>query len=267
MIPVRFNFDFSRIVYLQRVSGRELANSREHHLLARDVTEGEILSECALVEFRLYARVGKNCLDLRAKNKLFVVIKIVERLDPEPITRDEEAPQAAIPDGESEHPTQMLQAVAAVLFIQMNNRFSIALGAITVAPRLELRAQFAVIVDFAVIDDPQALVLVADRLVTSADIDNAEAPHGQSNVAFDKEAVVVRPSVHDLRIHLRQRVALNAPFLSGIHNSADSTHISRSPFRSCRRHPRRFRNPPTSCAENHSPTTLRYQSTKYAFSR
>src|SRR5437867_475945 len=183
MIPVRFNFDFSRIVYLQRVSGRELANSREHRLLASDVTEGEILSECALVESRLYARVGKNCLDLRAKNKLFVVINIVERLDPEPVTRDE------------------------------------------------------------------------------------EAPHSQPDIALHKKAVVIGAAVHDLRIHLRQRVALNAPFLSAIQNPADSAHISRSPFRFWRRHPRRFRNPPTGCAENHSPSTLRYQSTKYAFSR
>src|SRR5436309_16103425 len=161
----------------------------------------------------------------------------------------------------------MLNAVATVLFIQMDDRFGIAFRAIAVASRLELQTEFAVIVDFTVIDDPQAVVLVANRLLSGPNIYDAEPPHSQPDVALDKKAIVIRPAVRDLRIHLRQRVALNAPFLSGIHNSADSTHISRSPFRSCRRHPRRFRNPPTSCAGNHSPSMLRYQSTKYAFSR
>ena len=123
------------------------------------------------------------------------------------------------------------------------------------------------IVDFTVVDNPQTLVLVANRLLSGPNIYNAEAPHSQPDIALHKKAVVIGAAVHDLRIHLRQRVALNAPFLSAIQNPADSAHISRSPFRFWRRHPRRFRNPPTGCAENHSPSTLRYQSTKYAFSR
>src|SRR5207237_9810060 len=193
----------------QRIFGEQLAYSPEHRLWTGDVSEGEILSKCVLVEFRLYTWVGENSLNLGAKNKLFAVVKIIEGLDSQPVTRDEEAARVAIPNCESKHPAQMLNAVAAVLFIQMDNRFSIALRAITVAPRLELRAQFAVIIDFAVIDDPQALILVADGLMPSAHIDNAEAPHCQADVALDKKAVVVRAAVHDLSVDLSQRVALN----------------------------------------------------------
>src|SRR5919108_172006 len=111
----------------------------------------------------------------------------------------------------------------------MDNCFSIASCTITVAPRLEHRAQFTVIVDFTVVDDAQTLVLVADRLLSGPNVDNAEPPHSQPDVTFDKKAVIVRSAMHDSRIHLRQPVALNALFLPGIQNSADSTHISGSP--------------------------------------
>ena len=85
------------------------------------------------------------------------------------------------------------------------------------------------VVDFTVVDDPQTLVLVANRLLSGPNVDNAEPPHSQPDVTFDKKALIVRSAMHDSRIHLRQPVALKEPFLPGIQNSADSAHISGSP--------------------------------------
>ena len=49
------------------------------------------------------------------------------------------------------------------------------------AARLKLRPQFGVVVDFAVEDDPQGAVFVAERLMAGGEVDNAETAHAESS--------------------------------------------------------------------------------------
>ncbi|SRR5260370_19767935 len=106
----------------------------------------------------------------------------------------------------------------------MNNGFSVAFGAVAVATGLQVFAQFLVVVNLAVENDPERLIFIGDRLVTGLNVDNAEAAHGQSDVLLDKETVVIGPAVDDLLVHRRQGVA--ADLLSSIRldNATDSTH-------------------------------------------
>jgi hypothetical protein len=111
----------------------------------------------------------------------------------------------------------------------MNNRFGVALSPIAVAASLQILAQFPVIVDFAVENDPNGFVFIADGLMTGLNVDDAEAPHRQSDIVLDKKTVIVGATMDDLPVHGDQLIALNA--LSGVRmpgigikNAADSTH-------------------------------------------
>src|ERR1700694_2577209 len=92
----------------------------------------------------------------------------------------------------------------------MDDSLGITLSAIAVAPGLEIVAQILVVIDFAVEDDPNAFVFVADGLVAGLDIDDAEAAHGQSDILLYKKAVIVGPAVDDLLIPQSQRALIHA---------------------------------------------------------
>ena len=104
-------------------------------------------------------------LDLRAEQKRVAVPPVVKRLDAQAVARGEQRRLRAIPDRKREHAPQMFHAVAAVLFIEVNDGFGVASRAVAVASGFELGAQLGVVVDFTVEDDPNVLILVGERLV------------------------------------------------------------------------------------------------------
>ena len=58
-------------------------------------------------------------------------------------------------------------------------------------------AQFLVIVDFAVEDDPDALVLVAKRLMAAAQIDNGKPAEAEPDLPGEIKTLIVRSAMHD----------------------------------------------------------------------
>ena len=86
-------------------------------------------------------------------------------------------------------------------------------------------AQGRMIIDFAVEDDPDILLLVGQRLMPGLDVDNAQPPHGQAEVFFDEIPFVIRPAMRDAPVHARQRTGLNPPITLGEKNTANSAHI------------------------------------------
>src|SRR5215475_5118821 len=95
-----------------------------------------------------------------------------------------------------------MNAVAAVLFIEMNNCFGIAIGAVTVAERLELRPQLGMVVNFAVEYNPDCPGFIADGLVTAGFIDDTEAAHSDSGLSIDVNTLIVGAA---MRHHVAHR--------------------------------------------------------------
>src|SRR5262249_35562471 len=89
--------------------------------------------------------------------------------------------------------------------------------------RLEIAAQFLVVVNFAVKDDPDVSLFVADRLMPALHIDDAEPAHCQTDAPLDKKAGVIGAAVHNLLVHFCQRLALHATRIKP-KNSADPAH-------------------------------------------
>ena len=62
---------------------------------------------------------------------------------PEPVARNEKRFRIAIPDGKCEHAAQMLHAIRAILFEEVDDGFGIAVRAVAMAARDQLLAQSA----------------------------------------------------------------------------------------------------------------------------
>ncbi len=111
-------------------------------------------------EFARHAAGLEDGLDLRREEDAVFLDAVAERLLPNPVSREEQRPRAAIPDREREHPAKVLKAVRALLLVEVDDDFRVGVGAELVPLRDERRAQFLEIVNLAVEDDPDGAVLV-----------------------------------------------------------------------------------------------------------
>jgi hypothetical protein len=80
------------------------------------------------------------------------------------------------------------------------------------------------VIDFAVEDDPKALVLVRDWLMAGLYIDDAEPPHGKTNIPLHEKPIVIGAAMRDLAIHGRENAPVHILTRAGIENAADSAH-------------------------------------------
>jgi hypothetical protein len=118
----------------------------------------------------------------------------------------------------------MLNALASVLLVQMDDSLCVAFGAIPVATRFEIFSQILVVINFTVEDNPDVSVFIAQGLMSGLNVDDAEAAHRQPDVLFDKEAIIVRAAVDDLLVHSGEQVTIYTPGPLGMKDTADSTH-------------------------------------------
>src|SRR3546814_15897536 len=88
---------------------------------------------------------------------------VVERLHPQPVAGEEQAAAAVVVNRKSEHAVEARQAIGAPLPPRRDNHFGIAAGAETVAAILQFGAQFAEIIDFAIIGQRYRLVIARHR--------------------------------------------------------------------------------------------------------
>ncbi len=191
----------------ERPSRQELAHPTEEGLLPGDEPRREELGNDRLVQHGANGASGQYRLDLRRKQQLIFGPGVVERLDPEPVPRQQETPAGPVPQREREHALEPLDAALPFLLVEMQDGLGVAAGPIRVATLLESGPERGVVVDFAVVDDPRGPILVGHRLTASGHIHDGEPAHAEPHGAFDPEPLPVGPAVaqdvaHPLEAHL-----------------------------------------------------------------
>ena len=106
----------------------------------------------------------------------------------------------------------------------MDDRFRVTSCAVAMTLGFKLRAQFCVIVNFTVKDDPEALVFIGNRLMSGLNVDDAEPPHREAHIAFNEKTFVVRSSMHNLAVHARENISIDSLSRIRIENAADTAH-------------------------------------------
>src|SRR5208282_893519 len=133
---------------------------------------------------------------LRGKRQSARFYTVKKRFHSQAIACQQQPPFAAIPNGERKHATQVVEEPEVVLLVKMQNGFGVAVRPELMAPRQEIRAQIAIVIDFTVEGNPDGLVLVGDRLVAAGQVNDAQAPIPQAQRAVQVKALVVRPTMH-----------------------------------------------------------------------
>jgi hypothetical protein len=112
----------------------ELAGEHRHDVLhhGQRRLDGPICEErLDGARFDLFGNkpAAKEGADLRGEGEQALPPAHVERLDPEPIHRQEEPAGLAVPDGKGEHPAEPLDARGSVLGIGLQNDFRVGSAA------------------------------------------------------------------------------------------------------------------------------------------
>jgi len=100
--------------------------------------------------------------------------------------------------------------VNAVLIIRVHDRFSIAVGVELVAEFFEFFAEFEIVVDLAVENNPGSPFLVVDGLFTTLQIDDRQPAHAQADATINVKAIIVRTAVLDRIAHPGQQLLVDS---------------------------------------------------------
>jgi hypothetical protein len=162
-------------------------------------------------------------LDLGSEHELLAPPAVIQGLDPQTVARQEELPALRIPDRERKHPDQAIHHPGPELFIEMHQRLRVALRFETVAPALQLVAQFPVVIDFAVEGHPDRPIFVGQGLAAARHVDDAQPDMAESRLRVAVDSFSIRAAMaHDI-----QHALDDAPVgRSGhqIHHASNSTH-------------------------------------------
>jgi len=134
------------------VTRGQLLNAFDERARAGNVVQGQIVVQRAEVEAPIDLRMREDGFQLRAEVELAVAPMKIERLDSQAVARNDQALVAFRPDRQRKHSVEALKAIGVPLEKSLENYFGIAVGFEPVAARLQLRAQLAVVVDFAIED-------------------------------------------------------------------------------------------------------------------
>jgi len=167
---------------------------------------GQEAGDLRPVRLPLLREGGDDRFRLRRKADPGALDGVAERLDREAVAREDEPPFTLVPERERPHAVEALEAVGTPRRIRVEDDLGVGLRAEASATALEVAAELDVVVDLAVVGDPEAPLGEAHRLVTCGRrVDDAQAPVGQADSAVQVDAVPVRAAVNEAGAHAFER--------------------------------------------------------------
>jgi len=107
------------------------------------------------LRLRLDTASHQDGFDLGGDTERLTVIVIIKRLDSEMIARQKKAALFFVPDGEGKHSPQMLHHALPIFPVGIEQNLGIGAGEEGIPFRLQMIAQFPVVVDFTIEGDAQ----------------------------------------------------------------------------------------------------------------
>jgi hypothetical protein len=149
---------------------------------------------------------------------------VKERLFSGAISRKEQLAPLRVPQCNCKHAPEVSEALFAVIFIEVDNSFSIRAGDESVPASEQFLAKFRIVINFTIQEHPDGSIFIADRLVTAGDINNAEPPMAQTDSAIHINALVIRTAMTQSSVHLLYVVPGDGLGMVKLKNPADSAH-------------------------------------------
>ena len=205
-LPVAFDAEGPARRGDQDVPGLELPNPRDDALRRWRAQKGEEPADRIPVQVARDLVQLEQRLELGSEDESTSHVGVIQRLDPQAVSGQEQQAATLVPQREGEHAAELLHATRAVFLVEMGDRLGIGGRVEGVAAGLELRPQLLEVVDLAVEHDPDRAVLVPDGLPPGLEVDDPEAAHAEADARAEVEAVLVRATMRDGRAHGAQLV-------------------------------------------------------------
>ncbi len=180
--------------------GGQFLYAREQRHPVRDKSQRHVMPERLEVNLPLDKAALQNTLYLGSESEAFITVMEEDWFLSEVVSREHQCLCFAVPQSEAKHPSQLLHAVRPNVLIEMENDLHVRARFEDVSAPNQLLPQGWGVVNFTVTDEGNRAVLVGHRLVTGGDVNDAQAPLPEGNVAFGPETILVRAAVsHHLR--------------------------------------------------------------------
>ena len=129
-------------------------------------------------------------------------LRVVERLDPDPVAHQEKRFRPLVPQREGEHPPEPFdEGRRAPFLVGVDDRLGIGPGRENMAAVPQLVPDFGEVVGLAVVGDPDRAVLIGEGLVAPLDVDDAQPAVAQPGPAVGVDPLVVGTAVDDGPAH------------------------------------------------------------------
>src|SRR6185312_6944533 len=190
-----------------------------------NITKGKIIIDGRAIEALIDHGMHEQRFQLGSEDDIPAADDtIVKRLLSQAVAREKENVAVAVVQREGEHAAKSLDAIAAPLLPGMDDHLGVAPCAEAVAGTLEFRNQLLEIVDFAVENDCDRMVLVEHRLLAMGDVDNGEPAVTKADAAIDVESRSVRPAMGKGIGHPHQQRAVDRAGGAEIENAGNAAH-------------------------------------------
>ena len=190
----------------EKVAREELADPPEDRERIGDVRIGEKRVQRDGIDLTGRLRIGEDRLQLRSEQERPIAERrIVERLDADPVPRQDEPPAGGIEERDREHPSQLLDEALAPLLVEMDDHFGVRARREAVAAGLEALAQEPMVVDLAVENDADVPLLVEDGRIARREVDDPEPPHPEAAPSVEVMSFAVGTTMEERPDHLDER--------------------------------------------------------------
>src|SRR5215467_10567425 len=123
-IPILTDLD-SVGVHGHPVAGLKLKDVLEHCLRTRHIAQCKIQIQSLTIDFPWYPRVLQQRFDFRRKHEKVFPDVVIDWLDSEPVSHQQQSLEPAIPDGKCEHAAKIAHALRSIFLVSMNDRFRV----------------------------------------------------------------------------------------------------------------------------------------------
>ena len=178
------------------VAGRELPDPLEHGRRPGHELVAQVVVHRLEIHGPRDVGVLEDRLDLRAEDEPVPGPRVVERLDPDPVARQQELAPPPVPQREREEPAEALDAARPPRLVTVDHDLRVAAPAEAMPERLEFAAQLLVVEDLAVVDELDRAVLVRDGLGAGGrEVDDPEAPGDEPDGAVLEHGPLIGAAV------------------------------------------------------------------------
>src|SRR6266581_3899954 len=200
----------TRRAHDELVSGLQLTDVAQQSAARGQVAERDELRKCVSIDPAFDSVCLQDRLCLRREHELTGIRKIVERLDAKPVAGEKQFAAAGVENCKGEHPDEALEARRAPTTIREEKHLRVALRAEGISLRLQVAAELAEVVDFAVVHHDIASRSVAHGLVPGRrKVDDRQSVMGEPDRTLGPKALVVGTAVPRRDPHALERARID----------------------------------------------------------